>query len=357
MSAERTLAARRRGIARRARGLSIVELMVGIVIAMVVGLAAAASAVMFGAVQRQGVGTGGALVNAGSALAALKDEASVGGLGFFGDNRFLCNKLNLSVGSAFAADGADFVPVRIARASGQDTLDVVYGDEVAAGSNVLTDAVSDGSSVHLMSLLPVSVGQAVLLAPKDPGDACVVRTVTAAADSTDEVAQLLTFGSGGTHNQKTFTSQPSYVEQSRVALLGSLRWSRFRLDGTDLVMERPLEGGTRAVLARNVVAFKVQYGVAAVGATALEDWVNAEGDFETLNATTLKRVRALRVGLLTRSPQREKANADGNCEATVEMPTLMGAATSADVADWQCYRYRSSVAVVPLQNFVMGVAP
>jgi type IV pilus assembly protein PilW len=357
MSADRFLP-RRRVQARVERGLSIVELMVGIVIAMLVGLAAAASAVMFGAVQRQGVGTGGALVNASAALAALKDEATLGGLGFFGDTRFLCNKLNLSVGATVSRDNADFTPVQITRTAGQDTLDVFYGDQVAAGSNVLVDETTDGKTgAFLMSLLPVTAGQAILLAPKDPGDACVVRSVTAVTASTDDTAQYLAFGNTGTHNQKAFTTNPSYVEQSRVALLGNLRWTRFRLDGTDLVMERPLEGSTKAVLARNVVAFKVQYGVAAVGATALAEWVDATGDFASIDANEIKRVRALRVGLLTRSPQREKPNADGNCEATAEMPKLMEADTSSDVTDWKCFRYRSSVSVIPLQNYVMGVAP
>jgi len=30
---------------------------------------------------------------------------------------------------------------------------------------------------------------------------------------------------------------------------------------------------------------------------------------------------------------------------------------TADVTDWQCYRFRTALTVVPLQNFVMGVAP
>ena len=51
--------------ARRAgqRGLSIIELMVGLVVALLVGLAATSSAVMFGATQRQGIGVGGVAVN------------------------------------------------------------------------------------------------------------------------------------------------------------------------------------------------------------------------------------------------------------------------------------------------------
>jgi hypothetical protein len=83
----------------------------------------------------------------------------------------------------------------------------------------------------------------------------------------------------------------------------------------------------------------------------------ATGGFANLDAATLPRVRALRIGLVTRSPQAEKPNAAGVCEATTAMPALFGEAVTADVTDWRCYRYRTAVAVVPLRNLVMGLAP
>jgi hypothetical protein len=36
---------------------------------------------------------------------------------------------------------------------------------------------------------------------------------------------------------------------------------------------------------------------------------------------------------------------------------LFGAAVPADVADWQCYRYRTVQLVVPLRNLVLGMVP
>jgi type IV pilus assembly protein PilW len=95
------------------RGMSIIELMVGIVVALLVGLAAAGSAMMFTASQRQGIGTGGSAVNVGTVLAALKNDSANAGLGFFGDNQFLCSALNLSVNAAKVADDASFAPLRI----------------------------------------------------------------------------------------------------------------------------------------------------------------------------------------------------------------------------------------------------
>lgn len=338
------------------RGMSIIEIMVGMVVAMLVGIAATGGAAMFTASQRQGIGTGGAQVNAGNALANIRDDAASAGLGFFGDNRFLCQRMNLGVAAAALVDGATFTPVNITAEAAGDRLDVVYATQVASGANVLLNAATTGATADLRSLLPVTVGQAVLLAPDTPGNPCLVRSVTAITASTVDLPQTLTFANTGIHNQVAFTTNPTYPDKGRVTQLGELRWSRYRRDGTDLRYERPL-GGAAVVLARNVMAFRVQYGTAAAGTTALESWQDASGSWATLTPALMPRVRALRIGLVTRSVQPEKRNAAGNCEATTTLPQLFGANITPDVADWQCYRYRSAISVVPLRNLVMGMTP
>jgi type IV pilus assembly protein PilW len=341
---------------RARRGLSILELMVGIVIALLVSLTATSGAMLFTASQRQGIGTGGAMVNAGTALAALRDDVSAAGLGFFGDSQFLCRRLNLSVGTTVVINGADFTPVAITAEAAGDRIDVLYATEVTAGTNVLLNGAALANAASLRSLLPVSVGQAVLLAPATPGDPCVVRTVTANTPATIDTQQAIDFAGVSTarHNQAAFATAVTYPDRGRVTVLGELRWSRFQRVGTDLTLERPLDG-TSVVLARNVMAFRAEYGLANAGTTALAAWQSASG--VPLAPTALPRVRALRIGLVTRSAQREKPNAAGNCEATAAMPTLFGAAVTADVADWQCYRYRIVQLVVPLRNLVLGMVP
>jgi type IV pilus assembly protein PilW len=342
----------------RTRGVSLVELMVSLVVAMLVGLAAVGSTTMFMAAQRQSVSAGGSMVNTSTALGALRDDVSMAGLGFFGDSSFLCRRLNLSMGAALVQNGTAFTPLQLTRSGTNDQIDVVYGTQVASGANILTNAATAGGSAELRSLLPATVGQAVLLAPETVGDPCAVRTVTAIAPSTIDDPQRLTFGNTGLHNQAVFATTVTYPDRSRVALLGELRWARYRLEGTNLRLERPMGGTDPVILARNVVAFRAEYGITgtAAGATGLETWQNASGGFATLTHATLPRVRALRIGLVTRSPQPEKPNAAGVCEATAAMPTLFGEAVTADVTNWQCFRYRTSIVVVPMRNLVMGLA-
>ena len=347
-----------------ARGLSIIELMVGLVVSLLVGLAASMSAISFTASQRQGMAAGSSATHAGAALSTLKNDIAAAGLGFFGDSRFLCNRLNLSMNGTLHIDGALFSPVRITAGAASDQIDVVHATEVAAGTNVLLLAASNGiTPADVRSLLPVAVGQAVLLAPDTPSatNPCVVRSVTAITASTDELPQRLTFANTGTYNQVAFTTNGSYVDKSRVTLLGGLRWSRYRLNGTDLLIEQPLNGVSE-VLARNVIAFRAQYAVndgtllpSGAPNPTIDTWQSATGAFASVDATNLPRVRALRVGIVIRSTQPEKRNSSGLCEASATKPQLFGATVQPDVSDWECYRYRSTEVVVPMRNLVLGV--
>jgi type IV pilus assembly protein PilW len=333
--------------------------MVGLVVALLVSVAAANLAISFTAQQRQSLGASGSALNAQAVMSALRDDISVAGLGFFGDQNLLCNKISLSHGATQVVNGGDFAPLNVTRETAGDRISVLWGSRVESGANVRLRAASNGSSASLNSFLPTAVGDAVLIAPGTPSNTvpCMVRSVTAVAPSTATTPQLLTFANTGYHNQVAFALNPGFDDNARVTQLGALNWVVYRVDAGNLVLERPMEG-TSAIIARNVISFRVQYGVASTtpGAQALESWVDPTGGFATLNAAVVPRVRALRVGIITRSPQPEKPDAAGNCSATDTKPALWGAAPeNLSNADWACWRYRSSTVIVPLRNIVMGL--
>lgn len=338
------------------RGVSLIELMIGIVVALLVSLAAAGSAVLFNASQRQGMAAGGATINSTTTLAALKEDIAQAGLGFFGDSDYLCNGLNLSI-DARNLSQASFSPLQVTRdANNNDQLDVVYAGQVAGGANVLLQVDATATTAQLQTFLPVSVGQAVLLSPSPAavGAACTVRTVTAVTASTATTPQMLTTESTGTHNQVAFAAPVTYAAQGRVALLGSLAWHRYRVSGTDLLVDRMLPN-TSAVLMRNVMALRVEYGAADAGQTTIAGWQEPTLTWAALSSTNIERVRALRIGIVTRSAQVEKRDNAGNCVASESTPTLFGDTVTVPGTDWACYRYRVATVVVPLRNFVMGL--
>ena len=339
------------------RGLSLVELMVGLVVGLLVSLAAGGSAQLFNATQRQGLGVGSGSVNAASALAAIKGDVANVGLGFFGDSKYGCASLNLSTGITLRSNGAVFSPVQATRSGANDVLDIVYGSEVSAGAAVPLALSSTGSDATLASLLPATVGQAVLLAPLDGVSSCTVRSVTATTVPTAADKQLLSFGAAGSHNQVAFTTPVTYPAKSLAALLGTLQWNRYSVASGNLVITRVLDGST-AILLRNVIALRIEYGTsaAAAGSTTLDAWQDpSDVGWTAIGSGNIARVRALRIGIVVRSAQREKANASGTCEASSAKPVLFSNTIEPDVTDWRCYRYRSAVIVAPLRNVVYGL--
>ena len=355
---------------RRQRGMTLIELLVSLVVALLVGLAAAGGVMLFTASQRQGTGTAAATLSAANSLAAIKEDISEAGLGFFGDAAFLCERLNLSF-DARDLSSSTFSPVKIVHGTAFDQIDVVYGSEVVAGANVSLDGPSDTTSARLQSYLPATVGQAVLFAPAplappaitNPGSTCTVRSVTDVAMPASPELEALTLASNSTahHNQLPFAAPVTYAANDRVSVLGGLTWNRYRVDASgNLWMDRVLQGGS-AIVMRDVVGFRVRYGVAAaVGATSVSDWKDAlddaTGQWATLPPAALARVRAVRIGIVTRSAQPEKADPkSGNCTASTSLPKLFDDNVSLPTADWKCFRYRSAEDTVPLRNLILGL--
>ncbi|MBK1614864.1 pilus assembly protein [Rubrivivax gelatinosus] len=354
--------------ARPQRGLSIVELMVGMVIALIISLAAAGSARTFSASQRQGISGGGATANLMTTMAAIKDDAASAGLGFFGTRNsnnqslFSCHKLDLSYDTTVHFDADVFSPAQITSDGTNDQIDLVFASSIDGGADVLLSGTAGAGTAMTQSRLQVATGQLVMLVPGTAAASsqpCLVRSVTAVAAATDDTPQTLTFGNAGAngiYNRAAFTNTPAYNEtdKDRITLLGMLSWRRYRLDGTTLLFEQPLTG-TSATLLRNVMSFRVQYGIASTATGNDLSWQDATGSWSAVSGTEADRIRALRFGVVVRSAQPERPASGQACEASAEKPKdplNPDVEVEPDVANWDCFRYRSATVVVPLRNFV-----
>jgi type IV pilus assembly protein PilW len=179
---------------------------------------------------------------------------------------------------------------------------------------------------------------------------CTVRSVTGVNAATSTNGIQLTFGNTAEFNQVTYPNQ-TYPSGTALALLDQLSWTRFRIDAnSNLWMERPLDG-TSAILARGVVGFHAQYGITDGVTTSLQAWVDDAGTSALLPTG----VTAVRIGMVLRSSQKEKPDAAGVCAASTIQPILLETPLALS-GSWQCYRYRSTVVVVPLRNAQMGGA-
>lgn len=352
----RRMARRGAGMSRQG-GFSLVELMVALVISMLISVAALGSARMFMGAQRQSLGAGTAAGNAATTIESIKHEAGQAALGFYANGSLPCQSFNLSTGNTALAQSTPLLPVRISNSHGNlAQLDVLYADalESAAPALLAAPASSNGGDVTLQSYLPVRAGQTVMFSPLgDAGLPCTVKTATAVDAAQPGLGPVLHFDNTGLHNQTAF-ADATYSTGSAVSLLGKLNWSRFAVDGSgNLVMSRPIQGGS-AVLARNVVGFALQYGVTDGVGPGLHSWQYAEGsDWGDITSAQLPRIVALRMALVLRSDLPEKADTLGNCSATTAMPALLDRGLTLS-GNWQCYRYRSSTAIIPLRNILLG---
>ena len=350
---------------RNQGGFSLVSLMVGLVISMLVGLTALGSLQTFTATQRQSAGVGTLLGAGSSTLGIIKYELSQAGRGLYHNGAPLCSAVNLSRESVVESDAQDLRPLDVSwDADGNMTLDIRYATALEVSTPVLlSGAVKQDGTAQLAGRLIVSAGDAVLLAPPEgTAGACTVRTVTAVAPATASQGQTLTFGPTGTHNKATFTTPVTYGDSSRVYLLGQLAHTRFRVQDGSLRMARPLQGQD-IVLATGVRAFNVQMGAVNLVSGAIEDWITPhtqESDvaqWKDLTADRLAELRAMRLGLIFQSPQREKPDAQGNCSATLEAdaPELFGDKLSVE-GEGQCFKYRTFTGLIPLRNIQLGQA-
>lgn len=338
---------------RRQEGFSLVELMIGLVISLLVGLAAVGSAQTFMIAQRQSVNSGSALSDAVAASDTLKYEASQAGLGLVVPN-MNCTGLNLSAAGTTLSAAASFFPVNIkVDAKAQTTLTVAYGTALEAANPAFINADSDGSSAELTGFLPISAGQTILLAPADSPGPCTVKTASRVVPASGVQGQQIFFDAGGLHNAVVFSPGVTYPAGSQMLLLGQFRLTKFSVNTGNLVMERPLESSKAVILARDVVGFTAQYGMTDGVNPSLSSWSYAEGALATLSVATSPNIRALRIGLVVRGAQREKPSSTGACSATTTQPLLLDRSLAL-TGDWQCYKYRAISVVVPVRNLMMG---
>lgn len=351
---------------RRQGGFSLVSLMVGLVISLLVGLTAMGSLQSFTVTQRQSVGVGSVLGSGMSTLGVVKYELAQAGRGLYQNGAPICTAVNFSTEDAVQLDGDELRPLNVAwDEEGRLTMDIRYATALEVGTPVLLQgSVSKDGVAEVVGRFRVAVGQAVLLAPAEgaPG-VCTVRTVTEVEPATSEHGVRLTFGSTGTHNKAAFEFEASYVEGSRVFLLGALDHVQFRFDGATLRMARPLQGQD-IVLSTGTRAFNIQLATVNPVSGALNDWVTPYAkkdpaeEWQDLTAARMQDIRAVRVGLILQSNQRDKPDiVSGECTSTpaTNAPTLFGELLSLSEDD-SCFKFRAFTGVIPLRNVQLGQA-
>jgi type IV pilus assembly protein PilW len=253
-----------------------------------------------------------------------------------------------------------------------------------AGSTVLTLTTIYGYQVNDWVIVYEQSDDTVLNA--NPGTnrnvSCTLTRVTAVSAN---------LAPAGVINVSVGTSAP-YSGLARVVNLGQTPlFQELRVDTVARRLTlRNLRTNAVQILADDVVTMKVQTGLDITADDLIDQWTNPpalDSDWANPNAVptvpsiaslpvatgprSLNQIKALRIGLLLRSPQFERPNATtGQCNSTGTgpfniLPAVPGAAANrvpdmpaspaySLTGNERCYRYNTVSAIVPLRNIIMS---
>ena len=146
----------------------------------------------------------------------------------------------------------------------------------------------------------------------------------------------------------------SYTANPRIYDLGAFTQRTYSVANGSLVSQDFFSSLTQVQLANNVVSLKAYYGISDAGSQVVNNWVSATGSWATPTAEDFKRIKAIRVAVVVRSPLKERLPPGQTvCAITTTAPESWPGGPAIDLSndsDWRCYRYRTFETVVPLRN-------
>ncbi len=358
------------------QGLSLVELMVAVTIAIATGVVVLQVLSIYEA-RRRTVTVGiDAEMSAAVGLYMVEREVRMAGAGFTTPTGLLCgNGINAYYGGVTISDGQPIPFARITDGgAGPDRIDVIRGDSafgVAPGT--VTQAMSSpDASVRVEGTLGLSNGDLFLAGSQDGVKICTLMQLTANPASAG-TNWTLAHGSGGSSYNPAdpgaeFTNPVNYDVGDAVYNLGSFGMRAFRVicnDGAAPSLTNScILGSSNAIagpanptiaqaeaLASQVVDFQVQYGVAPAGSQTVDTWVDATGGWAAPDAADQRRIKAVRIAIVTRGNlEREMVSPD---TLVIWDASVSGTQrTKALTDDERFYRYKVQTVVVPIINMI-----
>jgi type IV pilus assembly protein PilW len=352
---------------RHQSGMSLVELMVGILVGLLVVMAASGSLAFFEGQRRTSL-SGNAAMNSGvMAGYMMQRDLRNAGLGLMNATQLGCTGLNLYYNNTTRADGAAVAPAQITDGgAGPDAVTVFFTDSVLGSAPVqLTHGLTaPGGNLRVNSTSGLQTGDVVLIASSVPTDPCTVAQISSITPVATEVELARAAGASRPWNAPNpaaaFANAPLYPAGGVVVKAGNtLTWRRYSvangaLNATDLVT------GNAIQVAANVVSLQAQYGVTDGISNEVRRWVDATAEWANPTVDLITRIRAVRFSVVVRSDRKELVNdGAGNCVVTPVAPSPWPDVPALDLSadpDWHCFRYQVYASIAPLKNVVWSVS-
>jgi type IV pilus assembly protein PilW len=351
----------------RQSGMSLVELMVGLMVGLLVVIAASGSLSFFETQRTTSLSGNGAMNSGVMAGYLLQRDLRNAGVGLMNTTQLACNTVNLYYNGATRSDGLAVAPAQIADGgAGPDSVTVFFANSVLGSAPVQLSKgfTTAGDNLRVSSTSGLLQGDVVLVAGSSGSDPCTVAQLSAITAAGTEFDLAHAAGAGYPWNPgnpaTAFTTAPLYPAGGAVIKAGTgLTWRRYSVSGgalnaTDLVT------GTIIQVATNVLSLQAQYGVTDGITNEIRQWVDATNEWVTPTPNLVTRIRAVRFSVVMRSPKKELARDSGGvCTITTVAPQPWPDVAAMDLSadpDWGCYRYQVYASIAPLKNVIWSVA-
>lgn len=363
--------------ARAQSGLSLVELLIGLIIGLVATLAISNVFSSFEARKRVITGASDAQSSGVLALYYLQRDAQNAGYGLplynsSDPSPLLCpidtsinqNGVVINLSPAIIEDGG----------AGNDIVRIRYGTSPSGGASVRATGLMNAPTLD-SRLIGCQVNDVVLFHQTPASPKCsMARIEKLNADRT--IKNLTELSTAPTANPVTDLNGSDWV---RFSCLGAWNQYEYRISANQeltrtggTITSNPFPDSTAVPIASDIVALQAQYGVATTldatststtGAAYLnrvDQWVDATGGFgSAMSLVDRNRIRAIRIAVVARDGMLQKQNVSQACDGAAvglgKVCIWASDATPASVdltgiANWQRYRYRVYETVIPLRN-------
>ncbi|SEJ96844.1 type IV pilus assembly protein PilW [Variovorax sp. OK212] len=267
-------------------------------------------------------------------------------------------------------------PVRIidggSTAGASDRITVLWGSSVRANvrNALLQNVVANPTGTAASNLQPTtkvalsSTGGFVWLTD-DIGNCVLTRVTGTAVNAASPDSVILSHDPAtGTATQPVYNPPAGYMTTNgwpstystnpRIFDLGTLTQRTYSVISGSLMSKDYFSSIEQAQLANNVVSLKAQYGISDAGSQVVNSWVSATAGWAAPSVADIKRIKAIRLAVVVRSPLKERLAAGATvCDITTAAPVSWPGGPAVDLSndpDWRCYRYRTFQTVVPLRN-------
>jgi type IV pilus assembly protein PilW len=362
---------------RQARGFTLIELMIALVIASITAIVVLNVLMNYQTRKQTVAGSNDAAVSSALGMYAVEREVRMAGAGYTSALGMRCPQgVNIAYNGVTLVNRGQVMPVQIVDGGGAvpDQLNIVRSnaDIGVAPITVMQAMATPLSNIVVDTNIGLAANDLLLVTSNDGSQPCTVMQLTAAptaAGANWSLAHASTSLYNPAAPATSFTAAASYQPRDGVVNLGNFGTRRFQVvcsdaattpsatNTCDLKWFDPLALGAAATMLNTesvvsqVVDVQAQYGIAPAGSQVVNAWVDATGAWAGVpGAADIARIKAIRVSIVSR----------GNLEPNQVAPAsvvLWDAALASErrhnfSAAERRYRYQVLTVVIPLINVI-----